>query len=973
MNDLPDRFHVRSVITGKLLPAPVPKFYGEPDVWTRGQAEFHQSEQKHRELFTYEPVPPASAAPATPPWVIAPQPGDVSGFAAALGGDFCGAPPTSEEKIQAPAGPAKVIPPTTSTIPAPSAAEPLRDVASGGSTFEDWARRGFGDDLIPIAPGNLPAAVWRGSPDSAGKCPARRDGDGAWLPLARWERLRPNAAALRAWGNWGANIGLRTRNFPTFDCDADDAAIARVVEEVISGSLGLFGGTVAVRRRVGSPRFAIPARLEGPPLGKAVLAFTLPDGRRQKVELLGDGQQFVVAGVHKSGARLEWSERPAAADLPRLGGALADMIFREIEQALARLGCTDIARGGAARDRGDEAALAATPDRPALAGAELEAAAARARSALEHLDPAEFEYRDWIRVGQALRHDLGERGFEIWNAWSKRDASRLRAEDGQHDGGPRYQGAASLRAHWRTFRCKGAGADGRHARCARLGTIFRLAQDAGWQMSDDGPPADVEFAATGGDDDEYADLLGGERLWATNADALLRPAPALPSPSADGPRYQIVHKGKQVTVAKTPENVALYFAQDARFTGTGLLRLNVRRGVELNGVLLMDVGYTALGAEVTRAHAWDTVPSAEHLYAGVQLAAAQRQYDPIREYLDRLRWDGTPRLDDWLVRAGAEDTPATRLVGRRWMIGAAGRGLHEPQPGTPPEFAPSVDRGTKMDYCLVLEGPQGRKKSAVFEALCPEPYFFDSSFSFDAGRVKDLYQALGENFLVEMAELDALSKSDVQAAKAVITSRTDKYRAPYARVPEAHPRRAALAGSANGREWQRDLTGGRRFWPAWCPGELDARWVREHRDQLWAEAVHAYRAGEVYWEDDELRTLIAPEQEERVNLPGWAHLVLPLLEANKARGVFTMEELVQRERGLATLSTNQVADVLRYFGCTGPYRVKESGKVERVWEQGDLALPEVRRRVHAGALRSSGFAGAPTFLEPPRGLPGAAE
>ncbi len=467
----------------------------------------------------------------------------------------------------------------------------------------------------------------------------------------------------------------------------------------------------------------------------------------------------------------------------------------------------------------------------------------RLREALSWLDPnvSEPEWFDVINAVVASTPDKAA-AREVLAEWSsgalaresravREQAGRLFDWEAERDGPPRWDDGAPAALADKVRRSDPNGGLG-------AGTLVKEARAAGWP--DAGPTAAEEFAASRGE--EHEDLLGparqpaGQRLWATSGDALLRPAPALPSPGTSGPPYQIVRKGKDKGgVARTPENIALYFAQDARFTGTGLLRLNVRRGVELNGVLLTDVGYTALGAAVTKAHAWDTVPSAEHLYAGVQLAAAQRQYDPIREYLLAQEWDGTPRLDEWLVRAGAEDSPATRLVGRRWLIGAAGRGLHEPQPGTPPEFAPSVDRGTKMDYCLVLEGPQGLKKSSVLEALCPEPYFFDSSFSFDPGRVKDLYQALGENFIVEMAELHALGKSDVLAAKAVITSRTDKFRAPYARAPEAHPRRAALAGSANGREWQRDLTGGRRFWPAWCPGELDARWVRENRDQLWAE------------------------------------------------------------------------------------------------------------------------------------------
>lgn len=445
-----------------------------------------------------------------------------------------GAPPASTPPVRPP-------PPTAAAEPAPKPRTP----------FQDWAERGFGSDLIPIVPGDVAEASWRGkTPDDRGKCPARRDDDGAWWPLRNWQRLRPAPAALQTWGSWGANVGLRTRKFPTFDADVDDPAIAQVVEDVIAEHLALFGGTVGVRGRAGSPRFAIPAQIEGPPLAKAKIEFTGPDGRRQKIELLGDGQQVVVEGTHRSGACLEWSERPVAADFPRLGAALAEMILAELERALALAGCTEIARG-ATGARGEDATPAAQ-DRPAIPAAEVEAVAARARGALQHLDAAECDYDAWIKVGQALRHDLGERGFAIWDEWSKRDASRLRGPDGQHDGGPRYQGAASLRAHWRTYKCRGAGADGKHARCARLGTVFRMAQGADWQMPDDGPSAEVEFAAAGGDD--FADLLGEPS-----------PAPATPeAPHGTG-------------VPKDPHRAVQLFL-DQQFTTHGRRTLHYWRG-----------------------------------------------------------------------------------------------------------------------------------------------------------------------------------------------------------------------------------------------------------------------------------------------------------------------------------------------------------------------------------------------------------
>ena len=44
--------------------------------------------------------------------------------------------------------------------------------------------------------------------------------------------------------------------------------------------------------------------------------------------------------------------------------------------------------------------------------------------------------------------------------------------------------------------------------------------------------------------------------------------------------------------------------------------------------------------------------------------ARQRPFHPVREYLNSVTWDGTPRLDRWLISyGGAADTPLNRAVG----------------------------------------------------------------------------------------------------------------------------------------------------------------------------------------------------------------------------------------------------------------------------------------------------------------------
>jgi hypothetical protein len=511
------------------------------------------------------------------------------------------------------------------------------------------------------------------------------------------------------------------------------------------------------------------------------------------------------------------------------------------------------------------------------------------RSALARVDP-DVGYEEWLRVGMALQEGLGTAGFGLWDDWSSL--------------GRKYAGRGDLLSHWRSLRPGGG---------VGLGTLFKMARDAGWEG----------LSAA----EEFGDLTGE--------------AP----PAAEEPiPYQRTKKG----IVRSSTNVALYFSRHPAWRGR--LRWNSRRGAELDGDPLEDRGYTELGGAAERALGFDSALAVDHIYRGVELAARKREYDPIREWVLRQKWDGTPRLDDWLVDAGAEDTVATRMIGRRFLVGAAGRALNEAQPGDA-ETAAEIARGlgTKMDYVLVLEGEQGLKKSWVCRALCPlSDYFFDSHFDFDRG-AKDLYQALGAYFLVEMAELEALSRSNHVTAKEVVTSRFDSYRPPYGRAFVRRGRTSVLTGTVNERNWSKDLTGGRRFWPVPCWGQaLRPERVAADREQLWAEAAVRYRAGEVYWEDDEMRALLAPLQAERTIHYGWRATLEDFFHQPEvaARGWVTYAYMIECFRFLNAVSNAEFGKVLRSLECEPRIVKRGPDDVLRIW-----VLPAHRGDEH-DALRA---------------------
>ena len=215
-----------------------------------------------------------------------------------------------------------------------------------------------------------------------------------------------------------------------------------------------------------------------------------------------------------------------------------------------------------------------------------------------------------------------------------------------------------------------------------------------------------------------------------------------------------------------------------------------------------------------------------------EIADAHRIH-PVRDYLTSLKWDGIERLDMWLVDfLGAEDTLYVRAIGRRWLISAVAR---------------AIKPGVKADHMLVLEGPQGILKSSALATLCHDDSWFLEDLRDIHG--KDALMQFGGKWLVEIAELQSFRGADNSRLKAFISTRTDNYRPPYARVGQDFPRSVVLAGSVNEDQYLKDATGGRRFWCFAC-GTIDIDGLAEARDQLWAEAAAAYAAKENWWLDN---------------------------------------------------------------------------------------------------------------------------
>ena len=244
------------------------------------------------------------------------------------------------------------------------------------------------------------------------------------------------------------------------------------------------------------------------------------------------------------------------------------------------------------------------------------------------------------------------------------------------------------------------------------------------------------------------------------------------------------------------------------------------------------------------------------LAEAMDTVADGRHFHPVRDWLKAQKHDGTPRLDKWLIHVlgmHPDELPPKRrkyleLVGRFLLMGLVAR-VMEP--------------GCKFDYSPVFEGPGGIGKSTFVKVLVGKEYFSDTHF--DIGNGKDGFEQLEGLWGYELSELTALRKADSEQVKQFFSSEVDRFRGAYGRFVQKHPRQCIIFCSTNKKRYLYDLTGNRRFWPIWVVNRVRLGWLSKFREQLFAEALAAYQAGEPYapTPEQELEFFV-PEQEKRL-------------------------------------------------------------------------------------------------------------
>lgn len=330
----------------------------------------------------------------------------------------------------------------------------------------------------------------------------------------------------------------------------------------------------------------------------------------------------------------------------------------------------------------------------------------------------------------------------------------------------------------------------------------------------------------------------------------------------------------------------------------------------LNGApLARDSQVTELVTELAEDYLLDTTTA--KVRECFELVASRRAFHPVRDYLNALpAWDGENRLDSMLFQGFgvSEDDPyadVIRTISRRFLLSVVAR---------------VMSPGCQVDTVLVLQGGQGYGKSQALLALTPQESWF-SRTKLNIGD-KDAYMQLQGVWIYEIAEMHALRRADVDEAKAWLSQQSDKYRSPYARTVQAHPRQTVFVWTVNPEQYLADPTGNRRYWPVRCTGMLDREWIKANRDTLFAEAYARYVAGEKWWFDtgtEEAARLAEMTGDHEVRHP-WHNIVAQYLVRTRPTTPFTVNDiLLQALSKMAGDIRSQDADIvgriLADLGC----------------------------------------------------------
>lgn len=381
---------------------------------------------------------------------------------------------------------------------------------------------------------------------------------------------------------------------------------------------------------------------------------------------------------------------------------------------------------------------------------------------------------------------------------------------------------------------------------------------------------------------------------------------------------QMLAKDRHNEPLKSLRNLATIYEHDHRWGPR--LRLNeFTAEIEVDGAASTDIVTTGAALWVDETYAMEfPTPKA---YEALRFVASRKPYHPVREYLRGVTWDREPRVHGFLsAYLGAEHTEMNQTLSACFLVSCVAR-IMKP--------------GCQVDTVLVLQGEEGEGKSQAIKTLCGSAWFTDANLDV---KDKDAFQLVQGVWIYELGEIDEWNgKREASANKRFISAQVDKYRPPYGHQPVKQPRQCVFVGSTNVVNFLPETTGTRRFWPVKTAvfGPVRLTDIAADRDQLWAEAVAMYDAGQQWHLTREDAASLAELSDEFRGHDPWQERIDDFIALPEWRLGFYMGDLlkfleVPLERQTAAVA-QRAGKLLHKMDCT--VASKRDGKKRRnLWK-----------------------------------------
>jgi putative DNA primase/helicase len=228
---------------------------------------------------------------------------------------------------------------------------------------------------------------------------------------------------------------------------------------------------------------------------------------------------------------------------------------------------------------------------------------------------------------------------------------------------------------------------------------------------------------------------------------------------------------------------------------------------------------------------------------------------------------------------------------------------------------------------VILEGHQGTFKTSALRAIGGQWHKEINT----SVKGTDFFVALQGVLIAEICEMDSFNHAEVTRIKSIITCTVDHYRPPYGRCVIDRPRRCVFVGTTNSDNYLRDETGGRRFWPIKC-GIINLERIESMREQLYAEAVHRYKAGEAWYVMP--GDITKEMQDSRRHQDLWEEIVREFID-EKPRNQITLQEIAEQCLDIKTekwdlRTAHRLGTIMRALGWESRV-IREGHSTRRVW------------------------------------------